>query len=691
MRFLPSTLGLFLGILVFPLSNCRGQSTREGPPGEIRPPTGKADELIGLFRRLHEALDEIEKGRRTPDSAISRIAPDIFDTWFPLARVKLDQAMLHLDSPDAYPTRGLKAALSGMNRRRWDSPDGQSRARDLLKEIPGLIDRMNGGDGSLNRAVGRRVTRAYLTPNDGSAQPYHLYVPQNYRADQQWPLFIFLHGYVPDTSKINPWLCTPEVLALAEEAGCLFLEPHGRRNTDFQYVGEIDVLDALEQVRRFYSVDDNRVYLFGASMGGAGVWHLAVHFPHRFAAVCPINGQVDWFAFWASDFFRYPPRERLPRHQQWMIALNNPMDLLGSLLALPVFVQQATRDHIIDPRNAERAVARLKELACPVESFLDTDPAGHFIYWDTPVYRRSLEKLGQHRLNRAPRRIQHHTYSLRFPTAYWATIDRMETWGSLARLRAEVRDQTIEVKTENVLAYHLILPQELVPDGASVRLISNGEASFEGPLPADRTLRVGKPSAPGGLVKSSRVCGPLPDAFNFPFTVVRGTSGNPAENQEVDALVDRFLTDWWAYSEGLPPVKKDAEVSEEDIRSRNLVLFGRPHTNAFLARIAPQMPVQIGNDFFQIAGQKFSGPRTGLALVYPNPLNPDRYVVVFSGYPWGEKRGSNHKFDLLPDFIVFTDAIDPNVDTNHALCAGFFDTQWQFAPDLTWTGEQGTP
>ena len=71
-------------------------------------------------------------------------------------------------------------------------------------------------------------------------------------------------------------------------------------------------------------------------------------------------------------------------------------------------------------------------------------------------------------------------------------------------------------------------------------------------------------------------------------------------------------------------------------------------------------------------------------MIYPNPLNPDRYVVVFSGYPWGEMRGSNHKYDLLPDLIIYNNQFDPAVKTNHSLCAGFFDTQWKLSDELTW-------
>jgi hypothetical protein len=370
-----------------------------------------------------------------------------------------------------------------------------------------------------------------------------------------------------------------------------------------------------------------------------------------------------------------------------MIALNNPADLAGSLRALPTFLQHSEGDHINNVSHAKQVYQKMKDLGCPVESYWD--PGGHFIYWEPPVYRRAFEKLMTYRYDGAPTVVRHTTYSLRFPRAYWVTIDRFARWGPLATIQVEFKEGAVTVKTENVAAYHLEVPAKLLPDGAAIKVVSDGKTVFSDKLPQDRIIRVGAPPKDEGLMKSSAVCGPVPDALNFPFTVVKGTAGTKAQSEELASKVDQFLTDWWAYAEGLPPCKADTEVSEADIGGRNLVLFGRPSTNSLLARIADKLPVTIGDDSFQVGERKFSGKNIGLAMVYPNPLNPRKYAVVFSGYPWGEKRGSNHKYDLIPDFIVFNDEFDPAVDSNHALCAGFFDVDWRLSDKLTWFDSPG--
>lgn len=686
MRFRPRIVGLLLVAACLTPAASFTQPAFETGPDDARP-AGKSEksELVDRFLSVKALVDQCEqKGK----SGLSSEGAELYDSLFPLAKLKLDQAMLHLDDDRAYPTRSMKKVLAAMAGRStfntFSADSGTTKAKELLEQVVLLLKALEGGKDPLPRNTGKLIERAYLAENDGSAQPYYVYLPKDYDPKKTYPLFIFLHGWVPETSKIDPWICSPSfgVYEMADEMGFIYLQPHGRRNTDFQFVGETDVLRSIRETRRYYRVDERRIYLIGASMGGAGVWHLAIHQPHEFAAISAINGQIDWFSFW-EDMFHYPPRERLPKYQQWMMAMNNPADLVGSLRALPTFLQHSVRDHINSVKHARRVYEKMKELGCPVEAYWD--PGGHFIYWEPPVYRRAFEKLLNYRYDDAPAAVRHVTYTLRFPTAYWVTIDRLERWGPIASILAEFKDGKIEVKTENIAAYHLTVPQKLVPDGGDLTVVSDGKALFDGKLPTDRIVRFGAQEAAGRLVKSATVCGPVPDAFNFPFTVVKGTAGTEAQTKDLAEKAERFLTEWWAYAEGLPPCKADREITDGDLAGRNLILFGRPATNSLLARIADQLPIKIGDDFYQIGKRKFSGENLGLALIYPNPLNPKKYVVVFSGYFWGEKRGSNHKYDFIPDFTVYDDTFDPQVGTNHARCAGFFDVHWQLADELTWS------
>jgi pimeloyl-ACP methyl ester carboxylesterase len=75
----------------------------------------------------------------------------------------------------------------------------------------------------------------------------------------------------------------------------VWLRPGGRGpGTVFQGYGEIDVFEAIEAAKTRYPIDDDRISLFGFSMGGAGVWYLGSHRPDKFAAVAPLGGYNDY-------------------------------------------------------------------------------------------------------------------------------------------------------------------------------------------------------------------------------------------------------------------------------------------------------------------------------------------------------------------------------------------------------------
>jgi hypothetical protein len=75
-----------------------------------------------------------------------------------------------------------------------------------------------------------------------------------------------------------------------------------------------------------------------------------------------------------------------------------------------------------------------------------------------------------------------------------------------------------------------------------------------------------------------------------------------------------------------------------------------------------------------MAGQKFSAADHVPVLIYPNPLNPKRYIVINSGHTFGdaEFRGTNALlFPRLGDYAVL--GRDGAVSI-----AGLFNENWKF-------------
>ena len=86
------------------------------------------------------------------------------------------------------------------------------------------------------------------------------------------------------------------------------------------------------------------------------------------------------------------------------------------------------------------------------------------------------------------------------------------------------------------------------------------------------------------------------------------------------------------FTEVLPEIKPDAEVTEADLKDRDLVIFGGVEENSLLARLADEgkLPATFGKGFFRFQGQTYGSPEDGIAFALPNPWNPRRMLYVYS-------------------------------------------------------------
>ena len=98
----------------------------------------------------------------------------------------------------------------------------------------------------------------------------------------------------------------------------------------------------------------------------------------------------------------------------------------------------------------------------------------------------------------------------------------------------------------------------------------------------------------------------------------------------------RAIREWRRHFRGEPQVKDDTAITDEDIANSNLVLWGDPGSNKVLSRIAARLPLTWTADKLTFGGSRTRCDAHAPILIYPNPLNPKRYVVVNSGYTYRE-------------------------------------------------------
>jgi predicted peptidase len=136
---------------------------------------------------------------------------------------------------------------------------------------------------------------------------YLLFIPEGYNTDQKWPLIMYLHGGSrrgTDIEKLRePGYGLPAGVEKNKSFPFIVLSP---QCPDGEYWTDSEALVALlDEVMKSYSVDPQRVYLTGHSMGGRGTWYLAYKHPERFAAIAPMSGLFLSTA-WASRLKNMP-------------------------------------------------------------------------------------------------------------------------------------------------------------------------------------------------------------------------------------------------------------------------------------------------------------------------------------------------------------------------------------------------
>jgi hypothetical protein len=512
---------------------------------------------------------------------------------------------------------------------------------------------------------------------DGTAQPYQIYNPDRPfgDTDRKERLDVFLHGRAGTLSEVN-FLASPGWLRsnFGVERWPLFaLYPYGRANNGWRFAGERDCFEALADVQRRFPIDSDQITLRGFSMGGHGTWHIGLQHPGRWAVMSPGAGFTDTKVYQKIT-------EPLPAWQEALLHLYDPVDYAANAANLPVLAYVGDQDPALGQH--QQMVARLREENAPFREFIGPMTPHRY---EPAVLRTILGEMETPRRKPDAERVDFVTYTLRFPECKWARIEGLERHWQRAEIHAgKTGENTVEVTTKNVTALRLntgVLTATI--DGQRLALDS-------GPVPTNVAFvkRNGRwaPGVPKGLRKRPGLTGPIDDALFGPVLAVEGTGTPWSEplDRHLKRELQRFRDGWDQYFRGTLPVKPDRDITPADVRDKNLYLFGDPGSNSVLRRLLPKLPLKWTREGFMLAGQRYPAADHCPVLVFPNPENPERYVVLNVGFSFSRAdwEGSNaRQYPHLPDYAVVR--FDPEKFSDDyrsaTVLAGFFDEHWKIA------------
>jgi dienelactone hydrolase len=456
----------------------------------------------------------------------------------------------------------------------------------------------------------------------------------------------------------------------------LTLVPYGRFCNATKFAGEVDVMEALAAVRAQYPIDPQRIAVAGFSMGGGSTWHLATHFPGLWCVASPGAGFAETPIFTKA---LAPGKEARAPWEQLLWRQYEGTGLAGNLAGLPTLAYAGEIDGQKEASDLMEAAATREGVK--LERFIGPQTAHKYHPETKETLTRRLEELIARGRAAVPTEVRFATYTLRYAESAWVRIEGMGRHWERAEVRARLAgDGGVEVTTTNVTHLQVSPPglTRVVIDGTKVVPAKVGAA-----VRLQRTEAGWRElSADDGLRKRPGLTGPVDDAFVEPFLFVRPT-GKPLD-ADVGAWVESELTAarhlWHDVFRGEVPTKSDREVTEADIADRNLILWGDPSSNAVLARVLAKLPLQWDAKRLVVAGKTHTNGKVAPILVFPNPLNPRRYVVLNSGIDFRSEGYGNNALQTakLPDWAV-VDVRTPAGPRwpGKVLDAGFFNEQWR--------------
>ncbi|MFN3650503.1 MAG: prolyl oligopeptidase family serine peptidase [Armatimonadota bacterium] len=535
----------------------------------------------------------------------------------------------------------------------------------------------------------------YVSEIDGSVQPYGLYIPASYQKDgRKHRLDTWFHGRGETLSEVNFLDGVHKNGGPFVRPDTFTLQPYGRYCNANKLAGEVDLFEALADAQRRFRIDEERIVVRGFSMGGAACWQFAAHFPSEWAAAAPGAGFSE-----TPDFLKVFQKETL-QPTWWEKKLWQMYDCpeyAANFGNLPVVAYSGEKDS--QKQAADIMAAALKKEGIELVHVIGPD-TGHSYHPASSVeINRRIDAIAERGRVRVPRTLKLQTPTLKYHRQAWVTVDGLKEHWEPARVEAEiVDDRNVRLTTRNLTGVTLSMgPGDCPLDPTRAPVVTlDGQKLKAAPVLSDRSWTAsfrrdgsrwvaGALAEQPGLRKRHDLQGPIDDAFMQSFMMVRptGTPAAPGVAKWVESEMAHAEKEWRRQFRGEARVKNDSEITDADIAAHNLVLWGDPGSNRILARIADRLPIRWGRSEIEVGSQRFPTSTHAPVLIYPNPLNPKKYVVLNSGFTFREYDYLNNARQVpkLPDWAIVDTTTPPNSRyPGRIVTADFFGEQWELRP-----------
>ena len=636
--------------------------------------------ILLLFFSFSITAQELQKiPRRLPPEGIK--VPDDQRSKIEKSCKTLMQKLSQIDHPqkadiEIYAKAVSYALINGEFYKKQDF----AKALKLLEEAHKKAELLSQGKTPWAKSKGIQL-RGFYSAVDDSPQPYGIEIPDKLDLNKPQALYIWLHGRDDKVTDLHFMAQFSKSKFQFPGENVITVHPFGRQCIGYKSAGETDVLEVIEHVKANYKIDENRIALMGFSMGGAGAWHLGAHYAEKWALVHPGAGFAETAQYNKMTEDKYPawytqklwglydvPNYTRNLFNQPLIAYSGEVDkqIQAARVMEEAFKEHGkTFPHIIGPKMGHKYDDKsMSEILAFVKKAVAAgrDPYSKQVYLQTRT--------------------------LRYSSMHWVQAHGLEEHWLDSRIDAQVNNNEITLQTKNISRLKLTSPwpDKDIPAGTILKIngekISVKDSAKSIFLINEGQWQTGKENMPG-LHKKPGLQGPVDDAFLAPFMLV--TPGGKIVNTKfkswMDFEIEHLKNRWRELFRGDIRIKKDSEVSPEDIKKYNLILWGTPESNSILGKIVQALPVKWKEENIEVNGKTYSRDFHVPQFIYPNPQNSSKYIVVNSGPTFRENHDRTNSLQnpKQPDWSIIDIRQAPNGESPGKIVdANFFDEKWDW-------------
>ena len=657
-------------------------TVKQAPPPGIAVPEADAAELKSGLDVLGKEIDRLRAEGHSTSAAEKKVpakdvmAPDQILTLLPDIEVFHKAVRYALQYGEFFNPKEIEAAKTQLKL-------GEERAASLAVAKPHWLS-----------ATGP-VVLGYTSKIDGSVQPYGLIVPDDWQPGDRTPrpLYLWFHGRGDTLSEVSFIASRLKAKHDFSTPNAFELHLYGRYCNASKFAGETDCFEAMADVQRRYAIDPNRIVEMGFSMGGATGWHMAAHYPGLWAVGSSGAGFAETAIYAKVDD---PKKEPPAPWERKLFSLYDCPPIAVNYSNLPFIAYSGE----LDPQMQSGQLMNdaVSQAGLKLE-WLIGPGVGHKYEPETKKeLSRRIDAYVAKGREQLPPHIHFQTYTLRYNQCKWITLDLLEHHWERADIDATLVDEgTIRVTTKNIAAFTIQFPDGSVPlDKTHPPRVIIDEQELVG-LPVNEKWRtsfkklgskwerIGGEGAITEKVARRKMHGsqgPIDDAFMDSFIFVRPT-GKPL-NERVGAWaqseMERAIVEWRKVFRGDVRVKDDTAVTEPEMASANLILWGDPGSNKIIAQLLPRLPIQWTKDKLTMSGQTVSAADHAPIMIYPNPSHSP-YIVLNTGFTFREGATTSNSLQTpkLPDWALIDLNTPPSIKwPGKVQDAGFFDEHWQW-------------